>query len=90
MYHARYIIDSLLAAKIDSYSGLHVSAGENWEMFLDKLGSVRNSQCLYLLVVVTEALYHSAACLDELFHAKERNVTVSDVAPLSPPVQSQS
>ena len=88
MYHAKYIIDCLMAAKISSFSGLHLGVGANFHMFNDKLGNnIQLSDCRYLLVVVTKALYQSVACLEELFTAKNAGVEVRCVLHVSIPGQ---
>ena len=55
---------------------MHASdGGDNWKMFLEKLGG-RLSKAKCLLVIQTRALYESKICLKEIHHAFKRGVEV--------------
>ena len=69
MYYAKATVDALQGAGIDTFSGLHVGAGDFWKVFLDKING-RWSKCKVLVVVVTPALYQSEACLEEIATAE--------------------
>ena len=60
---------------IQVFSGLHVSASENWRVYFPKLSS-RFSKCRVLIVLLTKALYTSLNCLEEIYTGlSEKKVT---------------
>jgi hypothetical protein len=78
MYYAKATVDALQEAGIGTFSGLHVGAGTDWKVFLDKLGG-RFSECKLLVVVVTPALFLSKPCLVEIATAQKADVRVLPV-----------
>ena len=55
---------------------MHASdGGDDWTMFLDKLGG-QFSEARFLLVIQTQALYRSKVCLREIHTAYENGVMV--------------
>jgi hypothetical protein len=54
---------------------LHVAAGTDWHVFLEKLNS-RFSKCQVLIVVVSPALFQSKPCLEEIYNALEAKIWI--------------
>ena len=65
---AAEFIRALRAEGIDSFSGLHIPPGEDWETFMLRL-SGRKSKAKVILALLTKAFYTSPACLDEMNEA---------------------
>jgi hypothetical protein len=78
MLYAQAVVDELGKAGLGSFTGLHVGAGVDWHVFVEKL-SGRFSECKALVVVVTPALYQSRACLAEISAALDAGVRVVPV-----------
>lgn len=80
MLYCQAICNELEARGINTFSGLHVPAGTDWQVFLLKLNS-RFSEAKVLIVIVTPAMYRSIPCLTEIFTAltNKRRVTLLPV-----------
>eukprot|EP00937_MAST-01D_sp_MAST-1D-sp2_P003748 g3748.t1 len=78
MYYALWLAMMLQQHGVDCFSGLHVPAGCDWRVFIDKLGG-RFSECTHLIVVQTDALYRSRPCLREIFTAIDKRRTILPV-----------
>jgi hypothetical protein len=78
MFYAKAVVDELLKVGVNTFSGLHVPLGVDWEVFIEKLNS-RFSECKVLVVVVTPALYESKPCLEEIFNALKGGVRILPV-----------
>ena len=72
---AAEFIRALRAEGIDSFSGLHIPPGEDWETFMLRL-SGRKSKAKVILALLTKAFYTSPACLDEMNEACKKNVRI--------------
>jgi len=68
MIYTEFLARKLHETGIKTFSGLHVDAGENWEVILSKI-SGRGSQCKVLVVILNPALYLSKPCLKEIYTA---------------------
>ena len=55
-----------------------VGGGDNWKVYLDKLGGPR-SRCKWLIVVQTRALYESRPCLQEIYTALKKGMRILPV-----------
>lgn len=76
MFYASSIAHTLTTENgIDVFTGLHVPAGEDWHVFLDKL-SGRFSECQLLIVIVTPALFQSKPCLEEIDGALDAGLKI--------------
>ena len=75
MFYCRHIAEMLNERGVGCFTGLHVIAGTDWKVFLEKLNS-RSSDCQVLVVVVTPALFHSKPCLEEIYNALDAKLTI--------------
>ena len=66
MLYCRRVAELLDERGVGCFSGLHVPAGTDWHVFLEKLNG-RFSRCQVLVVVVTPALFLSKPCLEEIY-----------------------
>ena len=78
MLYAQKVSEILEGHGIETYSGLHVHAGIDWKVFLEKMSS-DFSECKVLIVIVTPALFNSQACMLEIFTALEANLRIIPV-----------
>ena len=78
MLYAQAVVEELHQAGVPSFSGLHVPAGTDWHVFVEKL-SGRFSACKVLVVVLTPAFFLSKACLVEVSAALDAGVKVLPV-----------
>ena len=80
MLYAQAVTDELLRRGVDAFTGLHVGAGDDWRIFIDKLRGettlAEDSACKVLIVIVTPALYQSRHCLEEIFTALEEGIHI--------------
>ena len=75
MFYAARLAHALHKRGINVFSGLHVGAGADWHVFMDKL-SGRFSECKLLVVIVTPDLYKSRPCLAEISCAIESGLKI--------------
>ena len=83
IFYARALAKRLDEAGVDTFSGLHVPPGTDWEVFFQKL-----KVCRALIVIVTPALFESEAFLKEISVALERELPIISVVfegPVPPP-----
>eukprot|EP01052_Picozoa_sp_SAG31_P052643 SAG31_NODE_13089_length_893_cov_1.540302_1_plen_248_part_10 len=75
MFYCKHVAEMLGERGVCCFSGLHVAAGTDWHVFLEKL-SGRFARCQVLIVVVTPALFLSKPCLEEIYNALEKKIFV--------------
>ena len=90
MLYCQRVAQLLDRRGVETFSGLHVSGGTDWHVFLEKLNG-RFSECAVLVVVVSPALYLSKPCLEEIYNALEAKIWILPIlfeGPI-PPVEEQ-
>ena len=78
MVYAKMIAELLEARSVECYSGLHVGAGTDWHVFLEKLTG-RFAECEVLIVVVSPALFMSKPSLEEIYTALEGKIRIMPI-----------
>jgi len=68
MLYAEFVSDLLMDEGINCFSGLHVPAGDDWEMYFSKING-RRAECKVLVVIQTDALFKSKPCMWEIHEA---------------------
>lgn len=71
MQYCHLIARHLDRGGISCFSGLHVSGGQDWKVYFEKL-----EHADVMLAVLTPAFYTSAACLEEMAAARANNLTI--------------
>ena len=75
MYYAAYLVKILSGRGVQCFSGLHVPPGKDWKTFMLRLEGHR-AKAKVLIVVLTKALYESKPCLDEIYTAVKKGITL--------------
>ena len=75
MFYAAGFLEVLHQCGLQCFSGLHVPAGVDWEVFMLRLKG-RHAKAKVLIVLKTKAFYESESCLKELSCAIDKKIPV--------------
>jgi serine/threonine protein kinase len=75
MFYAAGFLEVLHQCGVQCFSGLHVPAGIDWEVFMLRLKG-RHAKAKVLIVLKTKAFYESEPCLKELSCAIDKKIPV--------------
>jgi hypothetical protein len=75
MFYAAGFLEVLHQCGLQCFSGLHVPAGVDWEVFMLRLKG-RHAKAKVLIVLKTKAFYESEPCLKELSCAIDQKIPV--------------
>ena len=75
MFYAAGFLEVLHQCGLQCFSGLHVPAGVDWEVFMLRLKG-RHAKAKVLIVLKTKSFYESAPCLKELSCAIDKKIPV--------------
>jgi len=87
MFYAADLLEFLHERRVPAFSGLHVPPGKDWRCYMLRLEG-RRAQAKVLVVLLTEALYQSKPCLQEINAAIENQIPLIPSASLALPIPS--